>query len=288
MVRSDSIPEINGEAFRIARETRSLTQKDLAHNLCLSVKHIDELENNKNKVFFSIKHRYQVAQKVADYLNLRAEEAFPELVRDSQLPFDQIDIKKTQDDSLLEEQLSKEKSIPLLPPHQQSDRAKPYVFTGSKKTKYIFGAFTALAISMFAFNLSNFDVATTFANKKPIEVKQIDESLLIADADQKKVYETYIGCNLNGVEPYPYKNEEPSKPPNYLYAVAKVKARFCVVDAQNIVTDLELESGSAKSVYGTPPFIFISQSLASFDLFYQGNKVFGFPDHFIAIKLLPN
>lgn len=64
------IPDINGDKLKRARENLGLGQEGLAKALCLSRAHIDQLENNGRKVFFSLKHRYQVALKVADYLGL--------------------------------------------------------------------------------------------------------------------------------------------------------------------------------------------------------------------------
>lgn len=64
------IPDINGDKLKLARQNLGLSQEELAKAVCLSRAHIDQLENDGRKVFFSLKHRYQVALKVANYLGL--------------------------------------------------------------------------------------------------------------------------------------------------------------------------------------------------------------------------
>lgn len=65
---SKSLPDINHLALKSARENRNLSQEQLAKQLCLSTKHIDQLENQTLTVFFSLSHKVQVAKKVARHL----------------------------------------------------------------------------------------------------------------------------------------------------------------------------------------------------------------------------
>jgi transcriptional regulator with XRE-family HTH domain len=67
---SKSLPDINHLALKSARENYRLSQEQLAKQLCLSAKHIDQLENQASTVFFSLAHKIQVAKKVACHLDI--------------------------------------------------------------------------------------------------------------------------------------------------------------------------------------------------------------------------
>ena len=75
-MRSQSFPEVNGDAFKRAREVLGLSEAELGGALCLSAKHIKQLEGNHLNIFFSPSHRYQVAKKVAAHLGMVEQDAF--------------------------------------------------------------------------------------------------------------------------------------------------------------------------------------------------------------------
>jgi transcriptional regulator with XRE-family HTH domain len=299
MVQSNSVPDINGEAFKLARQSRSLSQKDLAYNLCLSVKHIDELENNKSEVFFSISHRYQVAQKVAEYLNLSRNEAFFELSGHIETTVDPIQQATLQEVHCPSAELKDKNLIHHSESQQEASHAelpltKQNLAIKTKQTKNYIGLVSMavvvviLVINSGLLSFSVMGVTKPSINEKPVLVAIAVEEVEVREAAKKTNVEISTACEMSGLDPYAYKNPTPSKPANYLYVVSKYKSRFCVLDAKNISTDLELEVGQARSIYGSPPFVFISKNLENFDIFYEGNKVFGIPQNLTAIKLMPN
>lgn len=75
-----------------------------------------------------------------------------------------------------------------------------------------------------------------------------------------------------------YETTDPIKAGNYIHFVALQDVILCVKDRQNKLTDLRLKAGSAKSVYGAPPFWVHSPSWSSLQIFYQGRRVSGTPN----------
>lgn len=287
--RKKLIPEINCEAFNKARKAAGYTEAVLANKLCLSSKHIIQIEKNEYAVFFSLQHRHQVAQKIAEYLNLSKEEAFNELIDDSQPIIDQVDVNKNQKQSLLEADVQDENLAHLAEPSHPSYPIKYYFDNFKKAQKYILGALLLGVMGIFIFDVLIINPAVTVTQEEAVEVNRVQESLTTEGVEPKKnLIQSAGACDLNGFEPYLYKGSNPSKPSNYLYVVAKVKSHFCVLDAKNTVTELDLNVDSARSIYGTAPFTFISKRLRDVDIFYQGNKVLGFPENITVIKLLPN
>ena len=68
-----TIPDINVLALQNARLAQGISKEDLAKMLCLSVHHIDELEANELKLFFSHRHRYLNALRLGQLLDLSEE-----------------------------------------------------------------------------------------------------------------------------------------------------------------------------------------------------------------------
>jgi hypothetical protein len=66
---------------------------------------------------------------------------------------------------------------------------------------------------------------------------------------------------------------QPLKPGNYVYLEAQADTELCVLDSQNQKTLLQLKAGTAKSVYGSAPFLVFSQDLHTLKLFFQGRRV---------------
>lgn len=66
---------------------------------------------------------------------------------------------------------------------------------------------------------------------------------------------------------------QPLKPGNYVHLEAQADMELCVLDSQNQKTILQLKAGTAKSVYGSAPFLVHSQDLQTLKLFFQGRRV---------------
>ena len=73
--KKESTPtEVDGGRLKIAREALGLSQKELATKLCLSHRHIAELEANQLAIFFTPAHKVQVAKKVGSALGLQKDD----------------------------------------------------------------------------------------------------------------------------------------------------------------------------------------------------------------------
>ena len=84
-----SIPNILGENFNKAREAQGLSVAELASKATLSQNQIEQIENGKNRSFYTAAIKFQSAKKVAKILELTDEEAFEKKkTNDSQqIPF---------------------------------------------------------------------------------------------------------------------------------------------------------------------------------------------------------
>ncbi len=70
------LPDIRKEAFTKARESLGLSTKDLSGMACLSVRHIEQIENGESSSFYGAQVKFTAAKKVASLLKLTPEEAF--------------------------------------------------------------------------------------------------------------------------------------------------------------------------------------------------------------------
>ena len=71
-----AIPNILGENFKKAREAQGLSFAELASKATLSQNQIEQIENGKNRSFYTAAIKFQSAKKVAKILGLSDEEAF--------------------------------------------------------------------------------------------------------------------------------------------------------------------------------------------------------------------
>ncbi|MFM1870423.1 MAG: hypothetical protein RLY99_1167 [Pseudomonadota bacterium] len=65
-----TLPEIQGKLFKAVREKKQIKPEDLAHQACLSKKHIIELEEGGISSFYSVAHKITVAKKIAKLLGI--------------------------------------------------------------------------------------------------------------------------------------------------------------------------------------------------------------------------
>ena len=65
-----TLPEIQGKLLKAVREKKQIKPEDLAHQACLSKKHIIELEEGGISSFYSEAHKITVAKKIAKLLDI--------------------------------------------------------------------------------------------------------------------------------------------------------------------------------------------------------------------------
>lgn len=90
---------------------------------------------------------------------------------------------------------------------------------------------------------------------------------------------TAAGCDWRQLpDKATYEPLDPIKAGNYIHFVATQDVKLCVRDQKNELVDLQLNAGSAQSVYGEPPFLVHSPSWQNLQVFFQGRRVTGTPD----------
>lgn len=70
-----------------------------------------------------------------------------------------------------------------------------------------------------------------------------------------------------------FKTDGPTKVGNYVHFVAERSTTICVVDQSRKVTQLQLNEGEARSVYGEGPFLVHLEQNTAVQLFFQGRRV---------------
>jgi len=76
MKNNSSIAYILGENFKKARVSKEISIEDLAKEVTLSKKHIEQIENGQSNAFYSESIKIVAAKKIALALGLSEEEAF--------------------------------------------------------------------------------------------------------------------------------------------------------------------------------------------------------------------
>lgn len=303
-----SFPELNGEAFKKAREDAGLSELELANALCLSAKHIKHIEDNHLaiSIFFSPAHRYQVAKKIAAHLNLSHENAFiankpiisvNDQAAESAPPHHTIGTVDTVEalamGHLTEDAARENVAIGLL--HRQKKKNLL-----PKRAQELFFASLIIGVGYLLITFGeNFgklkQEPTTEIAQSPVAPEEAVEQTEIPTAEvipaDKKIVSTQMTpnpCEYNKDELHPYVNAAPDKPASYVYLVAKGAGDICVIDSENTVTNMNLDHGSAKTVNGKAPFIVVGKDLSKFDIFYQGGRINSFIPQNRPIKLIPS
>lgn len=126
--------EIDGNFIRLAREQQHRSREELARLVCLSHRHIQQLEDGKSSIFFNDRHRYHVALRVADVLNLVPDS----FIREINVQSDDISVQNTQNDPL--GKMLKCKSVSLPNKNTKHFRWRSY--------KRYFLAFVSIALAI--------------------------------------------------------------------------------------------------------------------------------------------
>ena len=278
--KKESTPtEVDGDRLKIAREALGLSQKELATKLCLSHRHIAELEANQLAIFFTPAHKVQVAKKVGSALGLQKD--------------DYLIPKTSQEVSGLPN--SESISAPSLNLPNQKDLfvvgkdpllIKPKLFLAP----VLFAGAFALGIGtqMYSHELSMSDLAQMIGLKTPMsqlhtftpEAPLEEASTLITD-NARANHESEISlkftlpesCSFEASQLTQYQTSYPSKKGEMVYVLSKEPQSLCVIDNQNKVVSIALVAGDSKSFYGQAPFTVVSSDLSKFDLYFQGWKV---------------
>jgi transcriptional regulator with XRE-family HTH domain len=271
--------EVDGDRLKIAREALGLSQKELATKLCLSHRHIAQLEGNQLSIFFTPAHKVQVAKKVGAALGLQESDYLIQ-----KIAHEVAKIPELESFSAPSVNLPNQKDLfvvgkdPLL--------IKPTLFLAP----ILFACAFALGIGtqMYSHELSMSDLAQMIGLKTPMsqlhtftpETPLEEASTVIAD-NAGANHESEIplkstlseNCSFEASQLTLYQTSYPSKKGEMVYVLSKEPQSVCVIDSQNKAASIDLAAGDSKSFYGQAPFTVVSSDLSKFDLYFQGWKV---------------
>ena len=277
--KQSTLSEVDGDRLKLAREVLGLSQKDLATKLCLSHRHIAQLEANQLTIFFTPAHKVQVAKKVGaalgleevDYLNQKIVHEGTKTPELESFSAPSVNLPNQKDLFVVGKD-------PLL--------IKPKLFLAPA----LFASAFALGVGtqIYSNELSMSDLAQMIGLKTPMsqlhtftpEAPSAEASTPIAD-NASANHESEISlkstlpenCSFEASQLTLYQTSYPSKKGEMVYVLSKEPQSVCVIDSQNKAVSMDLAAGDSKSFYGQAPFTVVSSDLSKFDLYFQGWKV---------------
>lgn len=269
---STSIPDIKGEVLRDARESLRLTQEQLARTLCLSPKHIDQLENNGMTAFFSLKHRYQVALKVAGYLGLEPADIsvqIPLLATTSSATETFVEQQPILPDlsNQLGEAIVTEPLASAPPPKGWPNRLALH------RSKLVFMVLLGILIP------ASYLTAELVINRHPLifpdtvtaTLNELDKKVAANDVPAINPVEI---CDLAQFANIPAVSvESPLKKGDNVLVLAKSDQPVCVIDGVKNVSSLNLSTESKQFITGQAPFIINAPDFSGLEIYFQGRRV---------------
>ena len=261
--------EIIGEEFKKARDAKNLTSYELANHLCLSTKHIEQIEKGSESAFFSYTHKVQVAKKIAKYLNMPEDIAFHERLSsnnvvdgiESTAKFDVHDISSDAID------------------HFEKVNMKNSTFDLSKKMKIILTlGFIGIAL---IFSLIYSEQIWTSSSSSNQFVPQ-EKNLIVKDEvpnSDEPVHESSFEknpCDMVTELVPAFRAITPNFAGNYIYMINKNQKDpqyICVIDSKKMKQKITLNPGERKTIIGRPPFNVLSTDFSHVNIYYQGLQV---------------
>ncbi len=279
--KKSTLPEINGHKLKLARESVGLSQGDLAAKLCLSHRHIAELEANQLTIFFSPAHKVQVAKKVGATLGLQDQDYLTRKTIDEQSCLPEPETK-------LDSCLASPKNFDL------SSLAKDQFTKQPKNTKktIIFVLLAGVASLLIGAQIYSMGYSISYlaqlmglkklmlpptANLEMPTVGGVNPTTnaALSENESKESPKHYLSenCTFQESQLRHYRTSNPSKKGDMVFVLSKEPQSVCVIDNQGKTVLLDLATGDSRSLYGQPPFTIVSSDLSKIDLYFQGWKV---------------
>jgi len=300
--------EIRKEAFTKARESLGLSIKELSGMACLSVRHIEQIENGETSSFYSDQIKVTAAKKVAALLKLKEEDAFDfsEKVPPVTMISEKIVEPVAEKVEIVEKAPAPKKQfkpqqvgetpkvvIKSLEPAKLYEASNTVTHSNPKKRLFVLlGIAAALVFSIANLRplffpeppkqeivlvetvLETPPVSAAVEEAKPATPAQVPAtapSREVAAAVPAAVVST--DCPAADVSEVTYKPDAPKKSGNMIYVQSKTAQTICVIDALGKNQNKTLEPGVGTSIYGKPPFKVLTLGLNQVDLYFQGAKV---------------
>jgi hypothetical protein len=277
--KQSTLPEVDGDRLKLAREALGLSQKELALKVCLSHRHIAQLEANQLAIFFSHKHKVQVAKKLGVALGLLDSEYLTYKIIDEKA-------KSFKSDTFSEPPVNLPNKSDLFALVKDQSGIKPKIFLIPTLAVGIVAL--GIGTQIYTKELSMSDLAQLIGFKIPMSqlnaatpraqaVNVLNPAQDIPSiANENEISLRSIlpdSCSFQESQLTHYQTRNPSKKGEMVYLLSKEHQSVCVIDSQNKVVSLDLATGDSKSVYGQAPFTVVSSDLSKFDLYFQGWKV---------------
>ncbi len=264
-MQDKNIPDINSEAIKNARIDKGIEINELANNLCLSVKHITQIEEGGDSAFFSKSHKVQVAKKVGALLGLTEMQILQSTGHSQEDANDHVEGGEKQQvgdqsDSLAE--LEKLGNTDL-------------DSTSSKKLIFLI----AVVLVIIAVLVGWF-VNSRYSTNEPVEVvvvpSDVKELPRSEEKDQTKESSLVLEQNVCDISPKnvpAFKAAKANSAGNFIYLVSKADQDVCVIDASNKKELIKLSNLEKRNFVGVAPFIVLSPDFSKLEVYYQGWKV---------------
>ena len=261
-----NIPNIFCEALKNARIAKGMEINELANTLCLSTKHIRQLEEGGDSVFFSKSHKVQVAKKVGAYLGLSEDQ----VIEGALSPSSEI---LTKYSGSSEEVDKLEKNGQVTDPQKGEGTI---IESESKKHNGLFIALAAVLIAYFANSYFNFgDMLTSSEQTKSDQVKTEVSApeVKVQEVPAAKVELASTVCDIVPQNVPSFRAPKANSVGNFVYLVSRDQQTICVIDAKNNKQLIELADLEKRNIVGSPPFTILSPDFKKLDVYYQGWKV---------------
>lgn len=266
--KSMDIPDIDGYVLKSARESRGLSHDQLAQILCLSPKHIHQLEGGGISVFFSLKHRYQVALKVANYFGLQPSDIWVDKFQLTPAPNSIAnEVENEQAVFELEETLIHEPQLESNLLKVQSNSRIPY----ASKLRYV--VLLSVLVPVFYWTAESLIIQDSLTSVALVEANsdELDKKLVLSGLSEIKSVDI---CDLSEFVNIPLVSVElPLKKGDNLFVLAKSDQPICVIDSIKKVSSFNLNAETKQIIVGNPPFIINALNFNGLEIYFQGRKV---------------
>ena len=288
---------IDGKILKNARLALGISQAEVARKLCISVNHIEELESNQLKLFFSHRHKTLTAVKLGALLGLKAEDLF------SHPPIS----------TMSGENLGKAPHLSLLQNHKVNEGQKERISISTEDLKpasYRSGLKNHKKLTLLLTGLlTSAIVIFLFTQNEPQKFKpnnrgeqsvydepqepKLDPLSTSAIQNPKSPDELPAAtknnnpCILANLNPEEFTPVDPIKPSNFVYVLARHSLDFCIKDALNKSSIISLDTDQSRVITGKAPFTIIGNNLQDLEIYFQGKKAQKLQEHINAIALNP-
>ena len=297
MNKPTKLAEIRKEAFTRARESLSLSTKELSSMACLSVRQIEQIENGEMSSFYGPQIKVTAAKKVAALLKLKEEDAFdfgektppakiaPEIVAEPVVEKVFAPEKKSKPQQVEE---TPQVVIKSLEPARLLESSKAVRQSNPQKRLFLLlGIAAAIVFSIVNLRPLFFpeppkeEIVVETVQEAPSVSAPVDEAKpalpaqALTPAVEAAVPAAVVSteCPAVDVPAVTYKPEAPKKSGDMVFVQSKTAQTVCVIDASGKNQNKTLEPGVGASIYGKPPFKVLTSGLNQVDLYFQGAKV---------------